>query len=127
MSSRASRLAAPALGLKEFMRRSQVIQQYRCFLRALRAYGRREPTTAAELREQVCRAFRRHRDEADASLVRVLLRDGERQLAQVRALAAPGGEGGDARAAHGADSWINNSDPDDVRGRVGAQWPWGSS
>ena len=64
MSSRASRLAAPALGLKEFMRRSQVIQQYRCFLRALRAYGRREPTTAAELREQVCRAFRRHRDEA---------------------------------------------------------------
>jgi hypothetical protein len=125
-----SRLAGVP-GLKDFMRRGQSIGQYRAFLRQIGRFERGgsggTSATALEIRTQVHDAFRQHQHERDSTMVRKLLTDGGRQLELLSALADGGGGGGDAAAgvAVASDgSWIDTEDPDDPRGRVGAQWPW---
>ena len=50
------------------------------------------------------------------------LREGERQLEQVKSMV--GYVGPDDAAKKDEDSWLNTDDEEDPRGRVGVMWPW---
>ena len=58
----------------------------------------------------------------DALTIQMALREGERQLEQVKSMV--GYVGPDDAAKKDEDSWLNTDDEEDPRGRVGVMWPW---
>ena len=109
--------------MKEFVHKRTVLHLYRDLLKCVQRMGddgdesyRREAWK--EVREQ----FQRHSYETDPVTIQMALREGERRLSQLRSLVGytkPSADGTDDE-----DSWLNIKDPDDVRGRVGTDWPW---
>ena len=103
-----------------------VIALYRDFLRAARRLEPSNPQLAKDVTSQVRTDFRLHNNtgrEVDSATQAVLMRDGERRLEALRALA------GDPPAAplpEGLEGWKGTVDPDgsDERGRVGQGFPW---
>ena len=122
------------LSLRDFLWRSRVLTQYRAFFRATRELS---PSAAADARAQVRENFRARMGESDRGVRVSALAEGERQLAIVRksaSLASVADARFGGRASEGAPiidttdtsgSWVGTGAPDDVRGRVGAGWPWG--
>lgn len=145
-SPRASALAR-ALSLRDFVHRSAVLTSYRAFLRELRGLPR---AAADDLRAQVRRGFAAPLEGgahgagqgAARAAAKARLAEADRQLHFLRVYAgtaragagargggppaaagAPGPAGG-AGAPGGGDTWVGSGDGDDVRGRLGQQWPW---
>ena len=88
------------------------------FRSMLRAAGRvDDPALRLSLRVQIGSEFRQNRDLKDPMSVKSTLQEASRQLKQIEAM-SKGSE------AFEADSWINQSEPDDERGRVGKGWPF---
>lgn len=106
--------------LKEFVHRQAVIRQYRGFLRAVNCIP--DPAFQSSSKREVRESFGRHKDETDALSVQMALKEGERQLEQVRSMV--GYVSPDDAAKTHDDSWLNINDEEDPRGRVGVMWPW---
>ena len=106
--------------LKEFVHRQTVIRQYRGFLRAVACIP--DPTFQLSSKKEVQTSFGRYKDETDALTIQMALREGERQLEQVKSMV--GYVGPDDAAKKDDDSWLNTDDAEDPRGRVGVVWPW---
>ena len=112
--------SAEVPSLKEFVHRQTVIRQYRGFLRAVNCI--RDPTFQSSSKKEVQTSFGRYKNETDALTIQMALREGERQLEQVRSMV--GYVGADNAAKTDGDSWLNINDDEDPRGRVGVVWPW---
>lgn len=116
--ARRSLKAAQALPLEHFIRRGQVLGQYRAFMRALRRLGENS-SDADALRAQVRDSFRANAEETDGRVIDAHLAEGKTHLTQLEkmaSIAAPAPE----------DSWVGArglSDRDTL-GRVGDGWPW---
>ena len=106
--------------LKEFVHRQTVIRQYRGFLRAVACIP--DPTFQLSSKKEVQTSFGRYKNETDALTIQMALREGERQLEQVKSMV--GYVGPDDAAKKDEDSWLNTDDEEDPRGRVGVMWPW---
>lgn len=112
--------SAEVPSLKEFVHRQTVIRQYRGFLRAVNCIP--DPTFQSSSKKEVQTSFGRYKNETDALTIQMALREGERQLEQVRSMV--GYVGAENAAKTDDDSWLNIDDEDDPRGRVGVVWPW---
>ena len=112
--------SAEVPSLKEFVHRQTVIRQYRGFLRAVNCIP--DPTFQTSSKKEVQSSFERYKNETDALTIQMALREGERQLEQVRSMV--GYVGADNAAKTDGDSWLNIDDDEDPRGRVGVVWPW---
>lgn len=120
MSSQPRKLPTALLGLRDFLRRAQVVGQYRNFMRELQGL---DPQLQTELRKQIRDGFARHKSETDKSKIKAALTDGTGQLAQLRKYA---GSAKKKAAGQSTDStWVGTGEPDDIRGRIGNGWPWG--
>ena len=106
--------------LKEFVHRQTVIRQYRGFLRAVACIP--DPTFQLSSKKEVQTSFGRYKSETDALTIQMSLKEGERQLEQVKSMV--GYVGSDDVAKKDEDSWLNTDDEEDPRGRVGVMWPW---
>ena len=106
--------------LKEFVHRQTVIRQYRGFLRVVACIP--DPTFQLSSKKEVQTSFGRYKSETDALTIQMALKEGERQLEQVKSMV--GYVGADDVAKKDEDSWLNTDDEEDPRGRVGVMWPW---
>jgi hypothetical protein len=118
MTSR--RLPTNALSFKQFILRGRVLGQYREFMRALK---HAPADTAVELRLQVRDSFRQHAHERDGPTIKALLAEGKRKLTFAKTFAVASSR---INAVSG-DSWVGTGEQWDVRGRVGARWPWAAN
>jgi hypothetical protein len=80
------RLPAAALDLRDFLRRGQVLAQYRSFQRELARMPRRS-AARLEIGAQVRAAFKANKAERDRANVRAMLTEGTRQLHFLRTYA----------------------------------------
>jgi hypothetical protein len=103
--------------LKEFVHKTQVLKQYRSFLRAIRLMDNEEDRQDAY--QEVKRAFKTHSVLQDTMGKQMAVTEGERQLQQVQSLT-----GASVSVAHKKDSWLDTHHEEDQRGRVGTDWPW---
>ena len=126
--------------LSFFIQRAKVLALYR---RTLRSVGRLRGTgmgarEVGDIREEVRREYRRHRELENNMDIRACMLNGERQAAFLESGAmgaAPrqGGAAANTANTQGGevveqDMWVSTSefhDESDVLGRVGAGWPWG--
>mmetsp|Transcript_12826 Transcript_12826/g.51433 ORF Transcript_12826/g.51433 Transcript_12826/m.51433 type:complete len:104 (+) Transcript_12826:45-356(+) len=99
------------MDLKAFIRRSQVLEQYRRMVRAAKLLARHRPAQGAEVLAQIRATYRQHRDERDTIVVKSLVADARRQLDMLEALADDAA--GTPRAAAARDAY-----------EVGHGWPW---
>lgn len=100
---------------KEFVHRFSVLSLYRNCLKAVRAM----PHNQDDLKIQVQREFRAHKNDTDPFNIQRALADGQRQYTELLELT------GQSNGPE-VDSWLNTNDPEDPRGRVGQGWPWDS-
>ena len=113
-----SRRVKDAMSFRFFVRRQQVLQLYRTFLRASRRVA--DPELKKELSAQIKHEFRNNVGITDASVVKSLIVEATRNLERLQAMAMK--TDSDVMVQH-----QNNSvttDEDDERGRVGKGWPW---
>jgi hypothetical protein len=99
-----------------FVRRQQVLQLYRTFLRASGRVA--DPELKKELSAQIKHEFRSNVSITDAVVVKSLITEATRNLERLQAM---------ARTSDVMVQDQNNSvttDEDDERGRVGKGWPW---
>jgi hypothetical protein len=101
--------------LQEFVHKTQVLKQYRSFLRAIRLIDQEEDRQHAY--QEVKREFKTHSALQDKIAKQMAVTEGERNLKQVQSLVG-------VSVAHEEHSWLNTQDPEDPRGRVGTDWPW---
>lgn len=102
--------------LKEFVHKAQVLKLYRDFLRAIRLIeGTKDRNHAYET---VNAEFRRHATHTSGLATQMAVTEGGRKLKEVQSMV------GYRAKAEEDDSWLYTTDPSDVRGRVGEDWPW---
>ena len=101
------------LPFREFARRRQVLALFRSMLRA--ASRVEDMTLRASISKEIASGFQRNRDLKDSVSVKATIQEAYRQMKQLQAM---------SQDVNDPESWINQSDPDDVRGRVGRGWPW---
>jgi hypothetical protein len=122
--SKMVRRLGDVLPLKVFIRRQQVLNLYRTLVRE----GKRADLHLGgnDIVKQIKEEFNNNRGVTNASLISSLIVDGSRQVEALRAIGKGAGGTGTGTGAEEYDSssWINSGDDDDVRGRVGEQWPW---
>lgn len=122
MSGVRRRLPKDALSLRDFLHKSQVLKQYRAFLRELQGL---DPTTVAELHKQIKDAYRENANERNRANMKALLAEGERQLVFVRSYIGTARKVDPATIGKTDPTWVGTGDDDDIRGRIGEGWPWG--
>lgn len=105
--------------MADFMHTRSVLHQYRHFMRCIHRIS--DEPYQQQARKEVQQRFRQLREEKDGLTIKMALKEGERQLAQLQAMV------GYTPAAADQDSWLNTKDEQDPRGRVGVEWPWDSS
>ncbi|KAF1336488.1 Complex 1 lyr protein, partial [Globisporangium splendens] len=141
--------------LQYFLNRSNVLAQYRQFLRTTIPL---EPDVRADVRKQIRDGFEAYRDLDDENHVGRLLRQSKDQLKMVsdlvdtavarqRVSTSPVVSSASAgvppkmtlrvpdhdsmvHRTNNKDTWMEqgaNDNPDDVKGRVGTGWPWKSN
>uniref|UniRef100_K3XAH8 Complex 1 LYR protein domain-containing protein n=1 Tax=Globisporangium ultimum (strain ATCC 200006 / CBS 805.95 / DAOM BR144) TaxID=431595 RepID=K3XAH8_GLOUD len=140
--------------LQYFLNRSNVLAQYRQFLRTTIPL---EPDVRTDVRKQIRDGFEMYRDLDDDNHVGRLLRQSKDQLKMVSdlvdsavarqrivtsptassagvppkmALRVPEHDSMVHRSSSNKDTWMEqgeNDNPDDVKGRVGTGWPWKSN
>jgi len=106
MAARAIKSQSAKQELGYFIRRSQVLQQYRQMIKAGRLFGRHRPEEGNDIMEQIRTRYRLHKDEQDPIVVKQLITEGRRQLELLKSL------------ADDADSRGHNEYT------VGVGWPW---
>ncbi|CAM9723093.1 unnamed protein product [Pylaiella littoralis] len=99
-----------ALGLKEFMHRTRVLDLYRSILKRARAIEDKDVATEAR------RQFKSSRDETDPLKVQMLVADATNHLEAM--------QGSTRGAGSTSGSWLDIQDPEDKRGRMGEGFPW---
>mmetsp|Transcript_2412 Transcript_2412/g.7135 ORF Transcript_2412/g.7135 Transcript_2412/m.7135 type:complete len:122 (-) Transcript_2412:16-381(-) len=112
------RLPDTVAPLASFVRKAQVLQQYRTFLKTIRRI--QSPDVARELRVQVRSEFKQHVDVEGAAEIRELLQRGSSQLKEVEKIVAY------TTPASDGSTWVGQrgmSDTDEL-GRIGQGWPW---
>jgi hypothetical protein len=76
-----------------------------------------DPSVGASLSREISAGFRQNSDLRDPVAVKTTLQEANRYLKQLQAM-------GPDSDIYDGDSWINQSTPDDERGRVGTGFPW---
>jgi hypothetical protein len=108
---------------KEFVHRFTVLSLYRNYLKTIQKFlsPHNQQQQQQELKEQVQREFRAHKDIEinDSFNLQRALADGQRRFRELQELTGSG--------SPDADSWLNTQDVEDPRGRVGEGWPWDQS
>ena len=116
-----------ALPLHVFIRQRQVIHMYRKSLKAIKKVV--PETVRGDLLAEIQREYRKCATIQDSMTVKSLIVHGERSLKQIKDMAqiesAVAVRVGTFDKEIDADSWLNQSDEHDQRGRVGTGWPWG--
>ncbi|KAF0694482.1 Aste57867_14650 [Aphanomyces stellatus] len=127
-------MASTSRGIKSFayfVNRSQVLKQYRLFLREIRPLAK---DTRAEVQHTIRSKFDAAKHESDEKEVKKLLAYGHGQMQHVRELVnsvsstpVPARRASSSTwtddAAAGADPSVNESQ-EDIKGRIGKGWPW---
>lgn len=128
MAARAAAKAGGALGLRDFMHRSQVLSQYRQFLRLVAVLDGPQLHRArqGELWREVAAAFRNAElNDAGDKARRELLQEGERQLAVLANIAAAKGAGFRPQPQHDAhDGNGHGHGHGDAPAAGEPVWPW---
>lgn len=104
-----------ALSFKDFVKRQQVLQLYRNLLMKAKSIPNNNELKKSII-EQIRSDFKVSKGITDPMALKSLIQEGHRGIQRIQAL--------NSESATNSDSWINNSDEDDVRGRVGNIWPW---
>jgi hypothetical protein len=86
---------------------------YRNYLKAIRCM----PHNQEDLKAQVQRDFRAHKNDQDPFNIQRSLAEGKRRFQELQEFT-----GQDKK--YEGDSWMKIKDPEDSRGRVGEGWPW---
>lgn len=123
MSSVRRRLPKDALTLRDFLHKSQVLKQYRAFLRELRGL---DPSVAVELQSQIRESYRKHTEEKNRANMKSLLAEGERQLVFLKSFIGTARKVDPASITQMEPTWVGTGQGDDIRGRIGEGWPWGA-
>lgn len=109
-----------------FVRRQQVLRLYRALQRGTNDLE--DATLVASLREQIRFEFKNNSKITDNVALRTLIQDGQRQLTKLQSMskkvASATNNSSFGVKPKASDSWIDQQDADDVRGRVGTNWPW---
>ena len=83
--------------------------------------GKVEALDAREsIKEEVKKGFRVNMSLTEKISINACIKEAETNLRMIRELA----DGDNARDGNGDGSWLDNSDDEDQRGRVGSGWPW---
>ena len=119
-----------ALSLKDFTLRAQILNLYRRYMRSVKHLP---PHSQPSAKQQIQQAFREHgslqqaRGRLSAADRKALLSDGERQLKYLSSYVATAA---DNKLFEGSPVVTNPDElqptghDDDVRGRIGKDWPW---
>ena len=112
-----SRLGS-TLPLHVFVHRQQVLHLYRNLLKG----ARRTPDVvlAASLKDQIRTDFKNGKNLKDKVSIKSAIVNGQKSLIRLDDL-----NGTNQGTTIKSGSWIDTKDDEDVRGRVGAGWPWG--
>ncbi|OQR93860.1 hypothetical protein THRCLA_22275 [Thraustotheca clavata] len=120
-------MSKPFLSLAYFVNRSQVLKQYRTYLREIRML---EKDARKDMRLSIRAKFEEAKYLQDPHLVKQAIAYGNAQLQHVRELVNSVGTRPQKNVSNS--TWIeqvneeseDNGAMDDVRGRIGAGWPW---
>jgi hypothetical protein len=111
------RALGDVLPLHVFIRQRQVIHIYRNLLKATK--GLQDAVLRQELQLQIRNDFRRNKDVKDTQLIKSLLQEANSSLKTLHGMVASIRTG-----PKSVGSWLDQSENDDKRGRVGEGWPW---
>ncbi|KDO24032.1 hypothetical protein SPRG_10820 [Saprolegnia parasitica CBS 223.65] len=120
----------PFLSFGYFINRSQVLKQYRLYLREIAPLA---PPARNDLRKTIRAKFEEAKDLTDERLVKQAIAYGNSQMQHVRELVNSVGPTKPHVDASAKATWVDSpstagSEDDgameDVRGRLGAGWPW---
>ena len=110
----ASRNINSILPFSLFIQRQNVIRLYREMLRYTKKINDIEVKNGIIV--EIRAGFKLNKDLSEFSAINSLLLEGKKHLKQIKALSSPD--------EYDSDSWINKSEGEDLRGRVGSGWPW---
>jgi len=91
-----SGLLSKTLNLRDFMRRGQVLSQYRSFQRELRLLPAKS-ASRVELAQKIREGFQQNKNEKDRAAVKAMLTEGTRQLQFLRTYAGTARRGSGVR------------------------------
>ena len=107
------------LSLKDFMRRSQILKQYRQFLKLAKNL---DQSSKSQVIAQIRGEYRAQQGLKDATTIKQMMAHGSHQFKILDSMVSTVG----ATASGVPDFAINvDEDDPDVKGRVGTGWPWG--
>lgn len=109
-----SRLPDSILPLHHFIRKSQSINLFRNMLREARKL--KEDHLRDTISQEIVSSFRRNKMVEDPISINGYLTEGYKHLKELKAM--------NNGISKETDSWMNYSEEDDIRGRVGMAWPW---
>ena len=101
--------------LQYFIRQRQIKSLYRKFLKAVKDVS--DIDLKKSVRGQIELEFRKNILITDKSTIATLFKEASRSLDSIRDLSRP-------KSTASSSSWMNTSDEEDKRGRVGTGWPW---
>ena len=108
------------LPLGVFIRRQQSLMLYRDLMRAARKVD--DPTIRLEIMTSIRVEFKNNLNISDPMALKSLILVGNRSLKQIQSMSTTSNKNNSI--SHDNESWMNIKDDDDVRGRIGQQWPW---
>eukprot|EP01039_Chlorochromonas_danica_P005743 gene5743-6327_t len=114
------RVFRDVLPLHVFVRRRQITSLYRSLLKASRQLL--DSSLKAEIRSQIRADFQRHKTVTDVIVIKSLIQEGNQSLKTLQGMISSVRKGSTATAG----SWLDHSDEEDRRGRIGEGWPWQS-
>ena len=109
-----------ALSFPLFMRRQKILGLYRSILKA--AKKMESPDMRDSIRNEVRNGFKVNKHLVEKISINACVKEAETSLRTLKGLAKEGDDNYDCRGGDG--SWLDNSDEDDQRGRMGTGWPW---
>ena len=78
----------------------------------------------ASIRNEVRNGFKVNMSLTEKISINACIKEAETNLRTIKGLAGGGDTYYDERGEDGDGSWLDNSDEEDQRGRVGTGWPW---
>ena len=102
------RLSGTSLNLRDFMRRGQVLSQYRSFQRELRLLPAKS-ASRVELAQKIREGFQQNKNEKDRAAVKAMLTEGTRQLQFLRTYAGTARRGSGVRDNSSSSNMVSNS------------------
>lgn len=108
-----------ALSLKEFMHRQRVLRNYRAMLKA--AARIEDKSIRNEIKSRIIAEHRANASIKVPETIKFLMKESRFQLETLQHMTTQRSIGESEK------SWLdsrNNADDNDIRGRVGQEWPW---